>query len=434
MRSWPSLHGGKAGNVTLTKGDLAARSNRIVALMYLLEALAGLGRGSYLVCFGWTTLVTTGEVAKVGQVFVVSMLTILFGSHVIGVIVDRANRRHTVWVSHSVIAAVMAIVGWALEDTASFNTVFFFAGVIVITAARIAYESAFDATLKQLVTPENLTTVLARARALHLLSTAVVTVFTGWCLGVFGASIAFYCSAAFSVALVALSGVLPNMTGGRPGETAPGFGADFIEGLALLRNVPGLAPVVLLAGIALPIGQLSNAVLSSLVHDDLGLGSREFGLIDGAWPIGGLAASILISVLAAKWAGKIHLGTTAVLVALSTIAMAFTQSVVLLAIFHGCMGYFTWLSRILVDAQVLHVVRNEHVGRAKSNVTFAFGFVAIVMCLSPTLVPTVVTGHYFLAWGGAILVAGTLYGIFGPRARPDPGREQADETANRFPD
>jgi len=34
-----------------------------------MELCAGLARGSYLVCIGWTTLVVIGDVAAVGQVF-----------------------------------------------------------------------------------------------------------------------------------------------------------------------------------------------------------------------------------------------------------------------------------------------------------------------------------------------------------------------------
>lgn len=391
-------------------GPIGSHSGNM-ALLYLIEALAGFSRGSYLVCFGWTTLIVTGDVAKVGQVFVVSMLSILIGSHFVGVIVDRNSRRRIIWTSHIFMASVMAFVGWKLGDIQSFDTGIFFAAVFLITLARIGYESSLEAILKQAVMPDIITPILARARAIHLLSTAIVTVFSGWCLSVFSTSIAFYFSAAFSIALSISAGLLPEFAGKRKSLGRASFRNDMILSFSLLRDIPGLALVVLLAGVALPIGQLSNAILSSFVHDDLGMGSWEFGLIDGAWPIGGLAASMLLSILTAIWARKISVGVTTGLVALSTIALACSQNVYLLAFLHGCMGFFTWLSRILVDARVLESVEDGQVGRAKSNVTFAFGFVAIVMCLSPTLVKIPSTNAYFLTWGAIILAVSILYGF-----------------------
>ena len=404
----------------VTQANDAHGPARTVHALYLLEVLSGLGRGAFLVCIGWTTLVETGDVAKVGQVFVASMLTMLFGSHLVGVIVDRTNRRNTIWISHSVIALTMAVMGWALEIVPSLHVGFFFLSVMVITFSRIAYEFALDATLKQLVPAESLTSVIARARALHLLGTAAATVLVGWTLSEFGPGISFGCSAAFSVLLIALSTRLPNTIGTQEPSPGTGIGAEFVEGLALLRTMPGLLPVVLLAGIALPVGQLSNAILSSLVHDDLGMGSAEFGLVDGAWPIGGLAASILVGALTASHVKRLRIGPIAALVALSTMMMAFTHNLFILMIFHGCMGFFVWICRILVDAQVLRMVETKFVGRGKSNVTFAFGFFAVVMCLSPTAISAPTTGSYFLAWGGVVLVTGIMYELLAGSRRHQP--------------
>ena len=61
-----------------------------------------------------------------------------------------------------------------------------------------------------------------------------------------------------------------------------GFLADFSDGLALFRANSELRVLTLLAGVSLPIGQLSNAILSSFIHDDLGCGSDAFGFVDAA--------------------------------------------------------------------------------------------------------------------------------------------------------
>ena len=56
--------------------------NKNLFLLYLMELCAGLARGSYLVCIGWTTWVVSGDVAAVGQVFIVAMLTTMLAGPV----------------------------------------------------------------------------------------------------------------------------------------------------------------------------------------------------------------------------------------------------------------------------------------------------------------------------------------------------------------
>ncbi len=386
-----------------------SRSIRPIVLVYLIEAIAGFSRGSYLVCFGWSVLVFTGDVAKVGQVFVVSMLTVMLGSHVIGTLVDRARRKYIIMLSHLLIALVMAGVGWVLVDQQPFDQRVFFAAAVAITLGRLAYETALDATLKQVSSSITLTTSMARARVIHLLCTAAATVLTGWCLNAFKTSVAFYLSAASSVILVAAAVLLPLMaiTGGRAEKGKSS--RDFFEGFRILRTRPHLVPLILLAGLVLPIGQLSNAILSSYVRDDLNLGSWEFGVVDSAWPVGGLLAAFALSVLPSRWIERFRLSVTTGLVAIATILLAQTANLYLLAALHGAMGLFAWMSRILIDARILQAVPDGLAGRAKSNVTFAFSAIAIAMCLSPSLIPGLKTGTYFVSWGAAILVAALLF-------------------------
>ena len=103
--------------------------------------------------------------------------------------------------------------------------------------------------------------------------------------------------------------------------------------------------------------------------------------------------------------------------------MAFTHNLFILMIFHGCMGFFVWICRILVDAQVLRMVETKFVGRGKSNVTFAFGFFAVVMCLSPTAISAPTTGSFFLAWGVVVLVTGIMYELLVASRRHQPVQE-----------
>lgn len=183
--------------------------NHNLFFLYITELCAGFARGSYLVCIGWTTLIVSGDVAVVGQVFIVAMITTILVGPIVGVIVDRYNRKHLTIFVHLGMAASLASLGLAV------------------------------AFVRGVTTKEN--------------------------------------AAGYA-----------------------GFLEDFSGGLALFRNNHVLRVLTILAGVALPIGQLSNAILSSFIRDDLGRGSEVFGLVDAAWPVGGMAAAAILKSRAAK--------------------------------------------------------------------------------------------------------------------------------------
>ena len=119
----------------------------------------------------------------------------------------------------------------------------------------------------------------------------------------------------------------------------PVFLSEMADGLQLVRGTPGLMNLVILVAVALPVGQLSNAILSSFVHDHLGKGSDAFGLIDGAWPIGGMAAAILLSLPIAHALRQYPVYLFSILVALSTFIFSFIENIILLTLIHGLMGF-----------------------------------------------------------------------------------------------
>ena len=72
---------------------------RNLFFLYLMELCAGSARGAYLVCIGWTTLIVSGDVAAVGQVFIVAMITTMFVGPVIGVTVGGVK---CPWSAHQI--------------------------------------------------------------------------------------------------------------------------------------------------------------------------------------------------------------------------------------------------------------------------------------------------------------------------------------------
>ena len=137
---------------------------------------------------------------------------------------------------------------------------------------------------------------VARFRGIHLLTTALGTVATGLVVEDLTPAAGFVLAALASMFLVLAVAPVKSVIVSQNAAGLKGFMADFCGGLAIFRDNRTLRVLTLLAGVALPIGQLSNAILSSFIHDDLGRGSDAFGFVDAAWPVGGMLAAGLLSL------------------------------------------------------------------------------------------------------------------------------------------
>lgn len=376
--------------------------------LFIMEVLSGLSRGAYLVCIGWTTLIVTGDVARVGQVFIVAMLTMLLGGPLVGVVVDRYDRRAQVILAHLGLAGLMAGLGafWVTAGTPHVGWLFLC--VVAASLLRMLHNSAHDALIQGAARKHTLVATVARFRTVHLAMTALGTVAAGSAIERLSPSHGFYLSALASglIFLPMLMVRLPSPR--RAGVAATGFLTDLRDGVTIFRTNAAVRKLALLAGIALPVGQLSNAVLSSLVRDDLAKGSEAFGFVDAAWPVGGMAAAAFLSLGFTRASGRNMEFIFAVLAGLSTAALSFGQSALTLALLHGAMGMSVWLCRIVIDARILEVAASDQVGRSKAGVEMAFSFTALVMCLSPTLVTLKSSAGYFLFWGLLVVLASAL--------------------------
>ena len=384
---------------------------RNISILYIMEISSGVSRGSYLACIGWTALLVSDDVARVGQVVIVAMLTNILAGPVIGVLVDRQNRRNLMIGANLGISFLMACLGFIWLNTPTPALIWLFLGVMAITALRLVHQMSHDGLIKSFVPSEDLLKTIARFRAVHLLTTAAGMAMAGTVIEFFSAAYGFVFSALFSGFLVAPLFLVNGVTTFERSKGLSGFAWDFIQGFQIFKSNISVLLMVLLAAVSLPVGQLVNAILSSLIRDDLGHGSAAFGFVDSAWAIGGMAAAAVISL------GPRFLTTKGLEYAFSaaaggmTICFALLTSIPALAVLHGAMGFTVWLCRILLDGNILRECGTENVGRTRVYVEVCFSVSAIVMCLSPTLVELPKTADYFLVWGIFMLVASIVLWI-----------------------
>ncbi len=373
-----------------------------------MELFAGLARGSYLGCIGWTTLIVSNSVATVGQIFIVQSIAMMVAGPVIGVMVDRHKRRILISMAQGIITAAMIGMAGLLYYAQDYIVLWMFCIVLITTTARLTYRGAFDGIIRSSVEDADVTPTVARAWTIHLLSTAAGMAAVGVIIDQLSAAHGFIASASTSVLVLFVSrfltdGIVKSSTRG-----LQGYWSDFKSGLEIFKSNKLIQMLALLFVVALPVGQLSNAVLSSFIRDDLGQGSDVFGFVDAAWAIGGMIAAALLSNKIEKL--KNHSGeyVLSILAGLSTIALSFGTEIIGLSIAHGLMGFFVWLCRIIINGKVIALCTNETVGRTRVYMEVLFAVSAMLMCLSPTIIRLEATASYFLYWGIIIVLCSGL--------------------------
>ncbi|MFT4716925.1 MAG: DHA3 family macrolide efflux protein-like MFS transporter [Paracoccaceae bacterium] len=383
--------------------------SRNLKFLFLIEGFAGLSRGSFLVCIGWTTLMISDDVAKVGQVFIIAMLTNLLAGPVLGVLVDRYDRKTLAIIAHCLIAVTLAAMAAALTFGNNASVLGIGLVVVVVSLARLMYHLSHDGLIHANVETADLGRRIAQFRTMHLLAVALGTMVAGLVIEQSSPAMSFGFSSLMSVMLIApLIGVASaGPTAKRAGGIA-GFKSDFLGGLALAMTNKAIRNLAILAAIALPVGQLSNAIMPGFIREDLGFGGDIFGLVDSGWPIGGMLAALTLSFGFRSLARNNLEYVFSALAGLATVVLSITASIAFLLVLHALMGYFVWLCRITIDARVLTACRTENVGRSKVIIEMTFSLSALIMCISPTLIKLENASGYFTAWGLFIVCGSAL--------------------------
>ena len=378
-----------------------------IKLLYLMELIAGFARGSYLGCIGWTTLVISNSIAVVGQIFIVQSITIMILGPLIGVIIDRYKQRSLIIWAQIFIATAILFAAGLLEFVEHFSVLWFFAVVITVTSARLMYRGTFDCVIKAASSDGEILPIVARSQSVHLIATAAGMASAGILIEQYSSATAFTASASMSVIIVFIALALTNKKVLQHSQGLRGYWQDFRQGLELFKDSKDIQILAVLSTIALPIGQLTNAILSSFIRDDLGAGSDVFGIVDAGWAIGGMFAAALLSNTLTALDKPNFEYYFAVLAGIATVSLALSTSVLALTLSHGLMGFFVWSCRLIIAGRVLSICGVDNVGRTRVYMEVLVGITAMISCFSPTIIHLNATADYFLYWG-LLVISGSI--------------------------
>ena len=379
-----------------------------INLLYLLEIFSGFARGSYLVCIGWTALVISNSVATVGKIFILASVTNMISGSIIGIIIDRYSRKYLIIISHFIIAATMLLVGILLFRFETPSIVWLFLVVIIVISSTLMFRVSFDGKIRELLSDNKIISVVARTKGIHLLSTAVGTLIVGIVIDSYKPAVGFFVSAVSSILLAIFACFLSENRLDVSIGLKRSFTDDFKIGLDIFKNNKTIRVVGLLSIAVLPIGQLSNALLSSFIRNDLGEGSDVFGVVDAAWPIGGVLAALVLSGKANKFLeGNAEFYLSAC-VGITTILFSFCIQIPSLTVVHGLIGFFWTLCQILFNGIILKACDVDNVGRTRVYIQVMVSLAVMIMCFSPSIVLTQTTSTYFTFWGVFVVLFSIL--------------------------
>ncbi|MCZ6859373.1 MAG: hypothetical protein O7I42_03675 [Alphaproteobacteria bacterium] len=310
------------------------------------------------------------------------------------------------------IAAPILGFGGFLFYTPNVPIIWLFAVVVIVSVFQVMYRGSFDGIIRASVENPDILHTVARANAIHLLSAAMGTAAAGLIIDKFSASYGFLATAVPSICLLIVAGFLTDGVVKSNARGIAGFWFDLKSGFEIFRSGKLIRMVALLSAVALPVGQLSNALLSSFIRDDLGKGSDLFGFVDAAWPIGGMLAAASLSNKIKKLDVKDGEYLLAIMAGASTVFLSYATASLSLAIAHGFMGFFVWSCRIVIGGRVLALCRNENVGRTRVYIHAMVAVSAMVMCLSPSFLTLEATALYFLYWGLFVVLSAVLLWIW----------------------
>ncbi len=201
-----------------------------------MEVFSGLARGSYLVCIGWTALIVSNDVARVGQAFIVAMLTNILAGPLVGVIADRYNRKHVAIVAHLLISLPLLVLGLVLAGGLNLSLIWFFLVVILVSTFRMLYHFAHDGLIHANVNKADLVHMVARFRGVHLFATSAGTVAAGLIIERFSPAAGFVFSASMPVFLIIPVAFVAGVRTKESVAGFAGFAADFVGALEIFRT------------------------------------------------------------------------------------------------------------------------------------------------------------------------------------------------------
>lgn len=368
-------------------------------IYYCALALTNIIRGAYIVTLGWIALDISNDIATVGLVFVIShILNILLGP-VIGVYIDRLNKRVLVAFGQTInfIALSIPEILKFLSHELTLGTIVILA--IIVSLGTLIMAGAMDALQQTLANKTGgyqarISAISGGIRQGAMVAGAGAS---GLSVHYFSPTMAFFVIAICCLITAILMLKLPNSTTHLRVPTS--VIADLKSGFVEFRKYPELWRLGILTAIGFSVGQMSNALLPGLVRYEVGGDSRLYSVVDALWSVGG----ILFSFAIAHRLQKTHLKNieyiAGVLLGGLLLAASMANNQYYLMIVYFCLGGAFSVLKVLSDGRALTICSEDVIGRVRTHFQSMTSIVGVFIYVSPSIININSPKTIYIIWG-----------------------------------
>ena len=268
--------------------------HRDYRLIWMGEAISGVGTQMHAVALSWQVFEITGSVALLGVLGLVRAASLMTVSLAGGAIADSVNRRHLLIVTNLILLLLSGGLAVATETGAVNVTMLF------IVAALVAAVSSFDGPARQALIP----TLVPRRRIPDAMSVNILTgnvadmlgpAVGGFAIAFIGISGTYAIDAASFLAVVLALLMMDQRDSGRV-RISGGSVAMVVEGLRFVRRTPVVYGVMLLDFLATILGATValTPVFADIIFD---AGPQGLGLLNSAPAVGAVAGATVMSIV-----------------------------------------------------------------------------------------------------------------------------------------
>jgi len=401
-------------------GPLRSLHNRTFRWLWASGLLMGFGNWMQRLTIGWLVLDQTGSVFLTAVSFAIRSAPNLVFGPISGAIADRYSRRRVLMIT----AGVKGLIAVGLWLLALQSDVFIWGVMALVALAGVT--SAFELPSQQALAVD----VVGRRNAANgvaMLSVAMRAVGAAGALigGVLIVSLGvgsvfFLCGLAFAAGGLAVSRVIvdqPTASIERAGQGAIGLIRSTFGGIRLMLGIPIVATLLMFAMVVEVLGFTYQTVMPSLAEDVLGVGAVGLGALTAMAAIGGLAGSVLITLLSDFGRkGVIAIGII-ILYGFGLIALGVSELFPLSLLIVAAVGIMASSFDALQWTMLMENVPDDMRGRAMGGWIFAIGF-----GWAGSLELGIIAEVYSVGWalsvnGVGLLLLGVVALIFAGRLR-----------------
>ncbi|MFH0244578.1 MFS transporter [Streptomyces sp. HK10] len=386
--------------------------------------VSSLGDGIRLVAMPLLAFSITGSAVDISLIMVIAALPgLLFGS-VIGVLVDRFDRRWILTAANA-LRTVLVLAFALLVLSGSVSLWHIYAVTAALSIAELFAESTTFAMIATPVPPELLEKANSRFFAARLLSQQVLgSPIAGVLFGI-AVSAPFFAEGGLFLAAAVISLMIPVLKSppGREPSVAPSPSTmlrELHEGLCAIRDIPLLRALALSDAALNYLMLTGTALLVVFAKRDLGLTDAQYALLFTAAALGSLLGGLLVPALVRRAGVPWTLALTLLVTGLSRLGLGLASGPWLaIATFFTCGGaIFMW--EIALGSYQQRVTPNHLLGRVHAT-TYALGYgAAVVAALTGGLLAELVGVRPVIVVGAVATLALSCYWIRLAVLRPPP--------------